>query len=150
MRYKHRHYKAAKNKGVDMSQGIKKVETPGAPKALGPYSQGIIAGKGESLVFVSGQLPIDPGTGKLVEGDIRIFTKQVIDNLEAILLAAGSSLELVVRTDVFLKDLKNFSMMNEEYAKRFGQPAPARQTIQVSDLPLGAPIEISCIAVVRQ
>lgn len=100
------------------------------------------------LIFVSGQLPIDPETGKLIEGDIKTLTKRVIDNLEAILQAAGSSLQQVVRTDVFLKDLKrDFAGMNEEYAKRFTHSAaPARQTIQVAELPLGALVEISCIA----
>lgn len=127
---------------------IKRLETSEAPLALGPYSQGIATTNGHSLVFVSGQLPIDPKTGKIIAGDIGAMTKQVIDNLEAILRAGGSSLDLVVRADVFLTDLKNFAAMNEEYGKRFsGEVAPARQTIQVAALPMGAPIEISCIAV---
>lgn len=126
---------------------MKKIETSKAPKAIGPYSQGIIVGPGTSLAFVSGQLPVDPETGKLIEGDIKALTKRVIDNIEAILLAGGSSLQRVVRTDVFLKDLKDFAMMNEEYAKRFNlAAAPARQTVQVSELPMGSRIEISCIA----
>lgn len=132
-----------------MGQNKKKVETAEAPKALGPYSQAIIA-QGSSLLFVSGQLPIDPKTGKLLEGDIKSLTKQVLDNIDAILKAGGSSFEQVVRTEVFLKDVKSdFAGMNEEYGKRFtGKMPPARQTIQVADLPLGSPIEISCIALI--
>jgi 2-iminobutanoate/2-iminopropanoate deaminase len=126
---------------------MKKVETTNAPKALGPYSQGIVLSQARPLVFVSGQLPIDPKTGKLIEGDIKALTKQVIDNLEAVLKEGGSRLDLVLRTDVFLKDLKDFASMNEEYAKRFtGSVAPARQTIQAAALPMGSLIEISCIA----
>lgn len=125
-----------------------KVETADAPRAIGPYSQAIFVKAANGLIFVSGQLPIDPKTGKLREGDIKVLTKQVIDNLEAILKEGGSRLQNVVRTDVFLKDLKkDFAGMNEEYAKRFnGLTAPARQTIQVADLPMGSPVEISCIA----
>lgn len=131
-----------------MSNGHKKLETSEAPRAIGPYSQGIALQEPRSLIFVSGQLPVDPKSGKLIEGDIQALTKQVIDNLEAVLLSGGSGLEHVVRTDVFLKDLKDFAAMNEEYAKRFNGPiAPARQTIQVAALPMGSPIEISCIAV---
>lgn len=131
-----------------MANGQIKLETSGAPRALGPYSQGVMILEPKSLIFVSGQLPIDPKTGKLIHGDIKAMTKQVIDNIEAVLLTGGSSLDLVLRSDVFLKDLKDFAAMNEEYAKRFNGPVPpARQTIQVADLPLGSPIEISCIAV---
>lgn len=132
-----------------MKELFKKIETSKAPKALGPYSQAVALQEGRPLLFVSGQLPIDPKTGTLITGDMRILTKQVIDNLEEILHAGGSSLDRVVRVDVFLKDLKDFAAMNEEYAKRFnGSVTPARQTIQVADLPLGSPIEISCIAAV--
>ena len=124
---------------------MKKIETEKAPKAIGPYSQGVSF---QNLLFVSGQLPIDSQTGKLVEGGIRPMTQQVLKNIEAILKEGGSSLQKVVRIDIFLKDLKNdFSPMNEEYAKIFPGPIfPARQTVQVSELPLGSPIEISCIA----
>jgi 2-iminobutanoate/2-iminopropanoate deaminase len=131
-----------------MKDLLKKIETQKAPKALGPYSQAIALTGAKPIIFVSGQLPIDLATGKLITGDIKTLTKQVIDHLEAILQASGSGLEWVVRTDVFLKDLKDFAAMNEEYAKRFhGHIVPARQTIQVADLPMGSPIEISCIAV---
>lgn len=127
---------------------IKRLDTPEAPAALGPYSQGTAVPKGSAMLFISGQLPIDPKTGKLITGDIKALTKQVIDNLEAILRSSGNGLESVVRADVFLTDLKDFAAMNEEYGKRFnGLAPPARQTIQVAALPLGSPVEISCIAV---
>lgn len=132
-----------------MKELLQKIETTAAPKALGPYSQAVALQENRRLLFVSGQLPINPKTGTLITGDMRMLTKQVIDNLEAILHAGGSSLDRVVRVDVFLKDLKEFSAMNEEYSKRFnGNITPARQTIQVADLPLGSPIEISCIAAI--
>jgi 2-iminobutanoate/2-iminopropanoate deaminase len=123
---------------------MRKLETEGAPKALGPYSQGI---EQNGWVFASGQLPIDPATGKMVEGDIKVLTRRVIGNLEAILKKAGLGLADVVKTEVFLTDLSLFKEMNEEYALHFkGDSPPARQTIQAAALPLGSPIEISCIA----
>lgn len=124
---------------------IQRIQTDLAPRAIGPYSQAVSF---QNFIFVSGQLPVDPKTGQLVQGDMALQTRQVIQNLEAILKAANSSLSQVVRTDVFLKDLKNdFQAMNAEYAQWFkGEGVPARQTIQVVDLPMGAPIEISCIA----
>lgn len=127
---------------------MKKVQTEKAPKAIGPYSQAVVLDAGRQLVFVSGQVPLDPATGKLVEGDMAVLTNQVLDNVEAILLAAGSSLDKVLRADIFLTDLKNdFATMNAAYGQRFnGVVAPARQTVEVSTLPLGAKIEISCIA----
>jgi len=122
----------------------KKISCQGAPKAIGPYSQGVLAG---DFLFVSGQLPIDPVTGKLVEGDMEAMTHQVIDNLVAILEAAGLSLEHVVKTEVFLQNLSDFQAMNRAYAERFSfDPAPTRQTIQAAKLPLDALIEISCTA----
>lgn len=126
-----------------------KVETAAAPKALGPYSQGVKS-QSKETIYVSGQLPLDPATGLMVEGDIKIMTRQAIKNLEGILIAAGSDLEHVVRVEVFLTDLTQFKAMNEEYALFFnGAIPPARQTVQVAALPLGSPIEISCIAVAR-
>lgn len=123
---------------------MRKLETEGAPKALGPYSQGIEL---NGWVFASGQLPINPATGKMVEGDIKVLTRRVIGNLEAILKKAGLGLADVVKTEVFLTDLSLFKEMNEEYALHFkGDSPPARQTIQAAALPLGSPIEISCIA----
>lgn len=121
-----------------------KINSNDAPKALGPYSQGVKVG---NLLFVSGQLPIDPLSGKLIEGDMKALTCQIIKNIEAILKNANCTLDSVIRTDVFLTDLKLFAVMNEEYAKFFsGLCPPARQTVQVAALPLNAPIEISCIA----
>lgn len=128
-----------------MVEQLKKVETSHAPKAIGPYSQAIQAG---SFLFVSGQLPINPETGKLVEAQIRIQTIRVLNNLKAILEASGCTFEHVVRTDVFLKDLNDFAALNEEYSKAFSHATPpARQTIQVARLPLDALVEISCIAI---
>lgn len=126
---------------------MRKIDIDEAPAALGPYSQAIAIASGQALLFVSGQLPIDPRTGELLQGDIRALTRQTLDNLEAILQASGSSLFEIVKTEIFLKDLKDFAAMNEEYGKRVNpQSPPARQTIQVADLPRGSPIEISCIA----
>jgi len=132
-----------------MSKLLKKILTEKAPSAIGPYSQAIMVPGYQSLIFVSGQLPIDPKTGELIVGDIKELTKQTLDNIEAILKASSSSLQNVVKTEVFLKDLKkDFAGMNEEYAKHFDiETPPARQTIQVADLPKGSPLEISCIAV---
>lgn len=132
-----------------MSRVIEKIETKQAPKAIGPYSQAIRVNGSPSMVYVSGQLPLDLATSELISGDIRVLTNRIIDNIEAILKTSGSSLQQVVRVDIFLKDLKkDFGPMNEEYAKRFNSPTPpARQTVQVSELPKGSPIEISCIAV---
>lgn len=124
---------------------MKKIETKNAPQAIGPYSQAVLAG---SQLYISGQLPIDPATGKLVEADIRLQTSRVLDNLKAILSAAGCTFENVVRCDVFLKDMNDFGVVNEVYGHYFKQPIPpARQTIQVARLPLDALIEISCIAI---
>lgn len=135
-----------------MSESIQKIETKQAPQALGPYSQAISVNITNSrLLFISGQLPLNPATGKLVDGGIEEATKQVFDNLEAILMAGNSSLSQVVRVEVFLKDLNDFQKMNEEYKKRFTNANfPARQTVQVARLPLDASLEISCIAVVNQ
>ena len=130
-----------------MTSYLEKIEATEAPQAIGPYSQAIKAG---NLIFVSGQLPIDPITGKLVAITIQEQTKRVLDNLEAILHKSGCTFANVVRCDVFLKDLNDFKILNEEYAKRFNQPIfPARQTIQVARLPLDALVEISCIAILE-
>jgi 2-iminobutanoate/2-iminopropanoate deaminase len=119
------------------------VSTPNAPQAIGPYSQAIRAG---DLLFVSGQIPLDPATGQLVEGDIRAQTARVLTSLAAILTAAGSSIDAVVRTTVFLADLNEFAAMNEVYGRFFSSPAPARATVQVSRLPRDVRIEIDAIA----
>lgn len=121
------------------------IKTDRAPQAVGPYSQGVKAG---NLLFVSGQIPIDPETGEVVGEDIAAQTEQVLHNLEAVLEEAGATLEQVVRVDIFLKDLgTDFSVVNELYAQRFKGPVkPVRQTVEVSKLPLNVDIEMSCIA----
>jgi 2-iminobutanoate/2-iminopropanoate deaminase len=127
---------------------FQKIETAAAPKATGAYSQAVSTDVGSSrLVFVSGQLPITPSTGALVNDSIEKATKQVIDNIEAILVASHSSLQRVIRVDVFMKDLNDITEMNKEYARRFtGAVPPARQTAQVVKLPLDSLVEISCVA----
>jgi 2-iminobutanoate/2-iminopropanoate deaminase len=119
------------------------VSTPSAPKAIGPYSQAIRAG---SLLFVSGQVPIDPATGQIVNGDIAAQTHRVFQNIGEILKAGGASFDHVVRTTVFLADMDDFSAMNEAYATYFTAPAPARATVQVSRLPKDARVEIDVVA----
>ena len=115
-----------------------------APKAIGPYSQAVMAG---NFVFVSGQIPLSPSTAIIVQDGIREQTRQVIKNIEAVLIEAGLSLMSVVKTEVFLKDMNDFTAMNEVYATFFtGETKPARQTVQVSRLPRDVLIEISCIA----
>lgn len=120
------------------------VATDQAPKAIGPYSQGIRAA---NLLFVSGQIPIDPATGSLIDGDIAAQTRRVFENLSAILKEAGGSLDNVARTTVFLADMGDFAAMNEVYAGYFKTPAPARSTVQAARLPKDARIEIDVIAV---
>jgi 2-iminobutanoate/2-iminopropanoate deaminase len=120
------------------------IHSEDAPKAAGPYSQAVVAG---DLVFCAGQIPLDPATGRLVEGDIAVQTGRVIDNLAAVLSAAGSGLAQVVKTTVFLADINDFNAMNEAYALKFGQHRPARSTFQVAKLPRDARIEIECVAV---
>ena len=121
-----------------------KVETEAAPKAIGPYSQAIRAGQ---LLFVSGQIPLNPKTGKVEETSIEGQTRQVFANIKAILEAAGCGFENVVRVEVYLKDLQDFGVMNQLYATYFtSDPKPARQAMQVAKLPLEVKIEISCIA----
>jgi 2-iminobutanoate/2-iminopropanoate deaminase len=119
------------------------VSTDSAPKAIGPYSQAVRAG---GLLFVSGQVPIDPATGQLVEGDIAQQTHRVFRNIGEILTAAGASFDHVVRTTVFLADMNDFAAMNEAYGSYFSVPAPARATVQVARLPRDAKVEIDVIA----
>ncbi len=119
------------------------ISTPNAPAAIGPYSQAVRAG---NLVFVSGQIPLDPATGQLVGGDIGVQTEQVLENLAAILEAAGSSLAQVVKATVYLRDLGEFGRMNEVYAKFFRENPPARATVQVARLPREAAVEIDVVA----
>jgi 2-iminobutanoate/2-iminopropanoate deaminase len=119
------------------------VSTSSAPEAIGPYSQAIRAG---SLLFVSGQVPIDPATGQIIAGDIEAQTHRVFQNIRAILAAAGGSFDQVVRTTVFLADMNDFAAMNSVYGSYFASPAPARATVQVSRLPKDARVEIDVIA----
>ena len=119
------------------------VATNDAPQAIGPYSQGIRLG---NLVFTAGQIPLDPATGKLVEGDIAIQAERVMKNLEGVLAAAGSSLHQVVKTTCFLANLDDFAAFNEVYGRAFTSMPPARSTVQVARLPAGALVEVECIA----
>jgi 2-iminobutanoate/2-iminopropanoate deaminase len=120
------------------------VSTVSAPKAIGPYSQAVKAG---SMLFVSGQIPLDPATGALIEGSIADQTHRVFRNLGEILKAAGASFDHVVRTTVYLADMGDFAAMNEVYATYFSSPAPARSTVQAAALPKNARVEIDVIAV---
>ena len=122
-----------------------RIETDNAPKAIGPYSQAI---KANGFVYASGQIPLDPATMKVVEGGIREQTERVMNNLSAVLQAAGSSLGRVVKTTVFLADLADFADMNETYGRFFGEAPPARSTVQVARLPRDVRIEIDVIALV--
>lgn len=119
--------------------------TDNAPKALGPYSQAIIA---NGFVFCAGQTPVDPATGKLVEGDVSVQTRRCLDNLAAVLASAGSGWEHAVKVSVFLKDLGDFAAMNAVYGEYMPTPAPVRSTVEVAGLPLGARVEIDVVAVV--
>ena len=123
---------------------MKQVNTDKAPAAIGPYSQAIDSGA--SLVFVSGQLPIDPATGAFPEGGVKEQTKQSLLNAKAILEMAGLNLSAVVKTTVFLADMGDFAAMNEVYAQFFSAPFPARSAVAVKTLPKGALVEIECIA----
>jgi len=120
------------------------VSTPGAPEAIGPYSQAVVAG---GWVFCSGQVPLVVGTRELRNGSIAEATRQVLGNLEAVLVAAGCTRKDVVKTTVYLADLGEFQGMNEEYSAFFGRHRPARATVGVARLPAGARVEIDCIAV---
>lgn len=123
----------------------KTVATGQAPKAIGPYSQAIIH---NGMAFLSGQIPLDPATNQLVEGDIAVQTQRVLDNLKAVLEACGASLGSVVKTTVFLKDMSEFSKMNEVYGRYFVDNPPARSTVEVARLPRDVRVEIDAIAVV--
>ena len=119
------------------------VHTEAAPAAIGPYSQAAIVG---DLVFTAGQVALDPATGTAIEGAIEAQTARVLDNLAAVLAAAGSSLSQVVKTTVFLTDMADFPAMNQVYAQAFGDHKPARATVAVAGLPLGVRVEIEAVA----
>jgi len=123
------------------------ISTPAAPKAIGPYSQAIRA---NGLVFVSGQVAIDPGTQQVIEGDVAAQTERVIQNLSAILDAAGSGLQWVVRSTVFLKNMGDFAAMNEVYGRHFTGAPPARSTVEVARLPKDVLVEIDVIALAQK
>jgi 2-iminobutanoate/2-iminopropanoate deaminase len=120
------------------------ITTNDAPAAIGPYSQAVEHAK---MVFLSGQIPLDPRSGKLVEGNIQAQTVRVLDNLAAVLKAAGCTFADVVKTTIYLVDLADFQVVNETYGKRFAGVFPARATVQVAALPRGARVEIDAIAV---
>jgi 2-iminobutanoate/2-iminopropanoate deaminase len=127
-----------------MAQSITAIDTSRAPKAIGPYSQAVVAG---AFVFVSGQIALNPSTGSIVEGGIKDQTHQVLKNIEVILKEAGLSLNRIVKTEVFLKDFNDFAAMNEVYASYFSTGVkPARVTVEVSRLPRDVLIEIGCVA----
>lgn len=120
------------------------ISTPNAPRAIGPYSQAVETG---NMIFISGQVPIDPETGKLISGDIKMQTERVMRNIEAILTAAGCTFQNVLKTTCLLSDISNFKAMNEVYGTYFQTDPPARAAYAVKDLPLGALVEIETIAV---
>ena len=121
---------------------LKTITVPDAPKAIGPYAQGIVAG---GFLFTAGQVGLDPATMKLVEGDVAAQTRRVFDNLEAVLAGAGATLSDVVRAGVYLVDMGDFAKMNEVFAARFGAHRPARSTVTVAALPAGARVEIDLV-----
>ena len=125
------------------ASGLGVVATDAAPKAIGPYSQAIMT---DSLVFTAGQVALDPKTGELVGGTVAGQTEQVLANLKAVLAAAGTTLQNVVKTTVYLADMADFAQMNEVYAKHFGTHKPARSTVQAAGLPRNARVEIDVIA----
>jgi len=120
--------------------------TEAAPRAIGPYSQGVVASG--RLIFTAGQIAIDPEVGEVVKGDIRAQTRQVLENLRTILKSVGADLGNVVKTTVFLADMNDFAAMNEVYAEYFAVQCPARSTVEVSRLPKDVKVEIECIAVI--
>jgi 2-iminobutanoate/2-iminopropanoate deaminase len=124
---------------------MKIVSTPHAPAAIGPYSQAVVS---NGFAFLSGQIPLDPATGKLIEGDVGAQTERVLENLKAVLESCGSSLNKVVKTTLYLKDISEFARMNEVYARYFPANPPARATVEVSRLPHDVRVEIDCIAAV--
>jgi 2-iminobutanoate/2-iminopropanoate deaminase len=126
----------------------RKILTDNAPAPIGPYSQAILVdGK---FLYTAGQVPLDPATGAMVDGDIKAQTRQVMKNLEAILVAGGASFASVVKTTVFLKDMNEFAAMNEIYGEFLGTAAPARSTVEVARLPRDVRVEIEALAVVEQ
>jgi len=128
-----------------MTSDLTSVHSDAAPAAVGPYSQAMRAG---SMLFCSGQVPLDPATGQLVEGGVEAQTRQVFANLSAVLAAGGCGLKNVAATQVFVTDIGDFAKVNAIYAEFFGEHRPARATVEVSGLPVGASVEISCTAII--
>ena len=122
---------------------LQTIHTDQAPRAIGPYAQAIVA---DGWVFCSGQIALDPATGQVVPGDVTAQTERALRNLTAVLAAAGSGLERVVKTTVFLSDMADFAAMNEVYGRHFGEHRPARATVAAAGLPRGVAVEIECIA----
>ena len=122
---------------------MKIISTPNAPAAIGPYSQGVGS---QGFAFLSGQIPLDPATGQVIDGDIAAQTERVIENLKGVLESVGWSLAHVVKTTVYLKDMGEFARMNEVYARYFPENPPARSTVEVARLPRDVRVEIDCIA----
>jgi 2-iminobutanoate/2-iminopropanoate deaminase len=125
---------------------VRTVHTEKAPAAIGPYSQGVIAG---NFLFTAGQIALDPATGQIVQGDVSVQTERVLRNLTAVLENAGTSWSDVVKTTVYLQDMADFPRVNEVYGRMIGDARPARSTVQVSGLPRGVLVEIDAVAVVR-
>jgi len=130
-----------------MKKKKKIISTEHAPAAVGPYSQGVRVGK---MLFTAGQIPLDPATGQLVEGDIAVQADRALTNLQAVLEAGGTSMKNVVKTTVFLKNMADFGAMNEVYSRYFSKNPPARAAVEVAALPLGAQIEIEAVALCRK
>jgi len=126
---------------------IEKILTKNAPAPIGPYSQAIRVNG--NMIYTAGQIPIDPATNNVIEGDIKAQTRQVLRNLEAVLKEGGCSLNSVIKTTVFLKDMGEFAAMNEVYGEFFAQSAPARSTVEVARLPKDVKVEIEAIAVIK-
>jgi 2-iminobutanoate/2-iminopropanoate deaminase len=133
---------------VQLIMTIHKILTDKAPIPIGPYSQAILVD--EKFIFAAGQIALDPVTGKLIDGDTKAQTRQVLKNLAAVLVAGGASLKSVVKTTVYLKDMNEFAAMNEAYTEFFGSSAPARSTVEVARLPRDARVEIETVAVVEK
>ena len=122
------------------------ISSPSAPKAIGPYSPAVRSGAHGEFLFISGQVPIDPATGNLIDGDIAAQTRRVFENIGALLTAGGLAYNNIVRTTVFLADMNDFAAMNETYARFFGEQPPARSTVQAARLPRDARVEIEVVA----
>jgi 2-iminobutanoate/2-iminopropanoate deaminase len=138
--------KSPKSK-VEKNKHMRKIiNTPHAPKPIGPYNQAVYL---NGMLFVSGQIPLNPVSGELVKGDIQYQTRQVMENLKAILYAAGLDFTRVVKCSIFITDMHNFPEINEVYGSYFDDDAPARETVQVAALPMFVDVEISCIAVAK-